>query len=61
MGIAHNSNGKRNLFYNNGTKPLIITNTVHGCTVPTSQRAYCPSARGYICTICNEIGAFTKQ
>jgi hypothetical protein len=38
--IAHNADGQRICFTNNGTKPLIITNTQGscGCTVPTSQR-----------------------
>ena len=39
--IAHNSDGKREfVFTNNGTKPLIITNTQGscGCTVPEYPR-----------------------
>jgi hypothetical protein len=36
--FAH-ADGQRNLFFNNGTKPLIITNTQGscGCTVPISK------------------------
>jgi hypothetical protein len=37
--IAHNADGQRICFTNNGTKPLIITNTQGscGCTVPFSK------------------------
>jgi hypothetical protein len=49
-------------FTNNGTKPLIITNTQGscGCTVPTSQRTKC--SRYYWCKIyaTDRVGAFTK-
>jgi hypothetical protein len=43
-------NGQRVCFTNNGTKPLIITNTQGscGCTVPTSQRTNCSRAKGII-------------
>jgi hypothetical protein len=39
--IAHNADGQREFVFNNGTKPLIITNTQGscGCTVPTSQKS----------------------
>jgi hypothetical protein len=41
-------------FTNNGTKPLIITNTQGscGCTVPTSQKKLLRGKRYYWCKIC---------
>lgn len=64
--IAHNSNGKREfVFTNNGTKPLIITNTQGscGCTVPTSPKEpIAPGGKGIIGVQydTNRVGAFTK-
>jgi hypothetical protein len=64
--IAHNSDGKREfVFTNNGTKPLIITNTQGscGCTVPTSPKEpIAPGAKGIIGVkyATDRIGAFTK-
>lgn len=64
--IAHNSNGKREfVFTNNGTKPLIITNTQGscGCTVPTSPKEpIAPGGKGVIGVqyATDRIGAFTK-
>jgi hypothetical protein len=64
--IAHNSDGKREfVFTNNGTKPLIITNTQGscGCTVPTSPKEpVAPGAKGIIGVkyATDRIGAFTK-
>ncbi|MDG2432154.1 DUF1573 domain-containing protein [Flavobacterium sp.] len=64
--IAHNSNGKREfVFTNNGTKPLIITNTQGscGCTVPTSPKEpIAPGAKGVIGVqyATDRVGPFTK-
>lgn len=64
--IAHNSNGKREfVFTNNGTKPLIITNTQGscGCTVPTSPKEpIAPGGKGVIAVqyATDRVGAFTK-
>ncbi|MBU0940028.1 MAG: DUF1573 domain-containing protein [Bacteroidetes bacterium] len=64
--IAHNSNGKREfVFTNNGTKPLIITNTQGscGCTVPTSPKEpIAPGGKGIIGVqyATDRVGAFTK-
>tara|TARA_R110000868_G_scaffold298171_1_gene558412 strand:- start:215 stop:658 length:444 start_codon:yes stop_codon:yes gene_type:complete len=64
--IAHNSNGKREfVFTNNGTKPLIITNTQGscGCTVPTSPKEpIAPGGKGVIGVqyATDRVGAFTK-
>lgn len=64
--IAHNANGKREfVFTNNGTKPLIITNTQGscGCTVPTSPKEpIAPGAKGVIGVqyATDRVGAFTK-
>ncbi|HJY11896.1 MAG TPA: DUF1573 domain-containing protein, partial [Flavobacterium sp.] len=50
--IAHNADGNRQfVFVNNGTKPLIITNTQGscGCTVPTTPKEpIAPGAKGVI-------------
>ena len=64
--IAHNADGNRQfVFVNNGTKPLIITNTQGscGCTVPTWPRQ--PIAPGATEKIgvkydTNRPGPFTK-
>lgn len=64
--IAHNADGKREfVFTNNGTKPLIITNTQGscGCTVPTSpKQPIAPGAKGVIGVkyATDRVGAFTK-
>ena len=64
--IAHNADGKREfVFVNNGTKPLIITNTQGscGCTVPTSPKEpIAPGAKGIIGVkyATDRVGAFTK-
>jgi hypothetical protein len=64
--IAHNADGKREfVFTNNGTKPLIITNTQGscGCTVPTSPKEpIAPGAKGIIGVkyATDRVGAFTK-
>ncbi|MEZ7497530.1 DUF1573 domain-containing protein [Flavobacterium sp. Arc3] len=64
--VAHNSDGKREfVFTNNGTKPLIITNTQGscGCTVPTSPKEpIAPGAKGVIGVkyATDRVGAFTK-
>lgn len=64
--VAHNSDGKREfVFTNNGTKPLIITNTQGscGCTVPTSPKEpIAPGAKGIIGVkyATDRVGAFTK-
>jgi hypothetical protein len=64
--IAHNANGKREfVFTNNGTKPLIITNTQGscGCTVPTSPKEpIAPGAKGVIGVqyATDRVGPFTK-
>jgi len=64
--IAHNADGKREfVFTNNGTKPLIITNTTGscGCTVPTSPKEpIAPGAKGIIGVkyATDRVGAFTK-
>ncbi|PKH66342.1 hypothetical protein CXF59_10280 [Flavobacterium sp. ALD4] len=64
--IAHNADGKREfVFTNNGTKPLIITNTQGscGCTVPTSPKEpIAPGAKGVIGVkyATDRVGAFTK-
>jgi hypothetical protein len=52
-------------FTNNGTKPLIITNTQGscGCTVPTSPKEpIAPGAKGIIGVkyATDRVGAFTK-
>lgn len=64
--IAHNADGNRQfVFVNNGTKPLIITNTQGscGCTVPTTPKEpIAPGARGIIGVryATDRVGAFTK-
>jgi hypothetical protein len=64
--IAHNADGQREfVFTNNGTKPLIITNTQGscGCTVPTSpKQPIAPGAKGVIGVkyATDRVGAFTK-
>ncbi|CAA9197232.1 DUF1573 domain-containing protein [Flavobacterium collinsii] len=64
--IAHNADGKREfVFVNNGTKPLIITNTTGscGCTVPTTPKEpIAPGAKGIIGVkyATDRVGAFTK-
>jgi hypothetical protein len=64
--IAHNADGKREfVFTNNGTKPLIITNTQGscGCTVPTTPKEpIAPGAKGIIGVkyATDRVGAFTK-
>ncbi|MDA6072261.1 DUF1573 domain-containing protein [Flavobacterium sp. AC] len=64
--IAHNADGKREfVFVNNGTKPLIITNTQGscGCTVPTTPKEpIAPGAKGIIGVkyATDRVGAFTK-
>ena len=64
--IAHNADGKREfVFTNNGTKPLIITNTQGscGCTVPsTPKEPIAPGAKGVIGVkyATDRVGAFTK-
>jgi hypothetical protein len=64
--IAHNADGKREfVFTNNGTKPLIITNTQGscGCTVPTSPKEpIAPGGKGIIGVkyATDRVGAFTK-
>jgi hypothetical protein len=39
--VAHNSDGKRNLFSHNGNKPLIIINAQGSCGLRFLQRANC--------------------
>ncbi|WPR72774.1 DUF1573 domain-containing protein [Flavobacterium sp. NG2] len=64
--IAHNSDGNRQfVFTNNGTKPLIITNTQGscGCTVPTTPKEpIAPGAKGVIGVkyATDRVGPFTK-
>ncbi|RTY87022.1 DUF1573 domain-containing protein [Flavobacterium sp. GT3R68] len=64
--VAHNADGQREfVFVNNGTKPLIITNTQGscGCTVPTSPKEpIAPGARGVIGVkyATDRVGPFTK-
>jgi outer membrane lipoprotein-sorting protein len=64
--IAHNADGNRKFeFTNNGTKPLIITNTQGscGCTVPTAPKEpIAPGARGAIGVkyATDRVGPFTK-
>lgn len=64
--IAHNADGNRQfVFVNNGTKPLIITNTQGscGCTVPTTPKEpIAPGAKGVIGVkyATDRVGAFTK-
>lgn len=64
--IAHNADGKREfVFTNNGTKPLVISNTTGscGCTVPTSPKEpIAPGAKGIIGVkyATDRVGAFTK-
>jgi hypothetical protein len=64
--IAHNADGNRQfVFTNNGTKPLIITNTQGscGCTVPTTPKEpIAPGAKGVIGVkyATDRVGAFTK-
>ncbi|MHC0442107.1 DUF1573 domain-containing protein [Flavobacterium resistens] len=64
--IAHNADGKREfVFVNNGTKPLIITNTQGscGCTVPTTPKEpIAPGAKGIIGVkyATDRVGQFTK-
>ena len=64
--IAHNADGKREfVFVNNGTKPLIITNTQGscGCTVPTSPKEpIAPGAKGIIGVkyATDRVGPFSK-
>ena len=64
--IAHNADGNRQfVFVNNGTKPLIITNTQGscGCTVPTTPKEpIAPGAKGIIGVkyATDRVGTFTK-
>jgi hypothetical protein len=64
--IAHNADGNRKFeFTNNGSKPLIITNTTGscGCTVPTTPKEpIAPGAKGTIGVkyATDRVGAFTK-
>ncbi len=64
--IAHNADGKREfVFTNNGTSPLVITNTQGscGCTVPTSPKEpIAPGAKGIIGVkyATDRVGPFTK-
>ena len=64
--IAHNADGKREfVFVNNGSKPLIITNTQGscGCTVPTTPKEpIAPGAKGIIGVkyATDRVGSFTK-
>ncbi|KAB1156245.1 DUF1573 domain-containing protein [Flavobacterium luteum] len=64
--IAHNADGNREfVFTNNGSKPLIITNTQGscGCTVPTTPKEpIAPGAKGKIGVkyATDRVGAFTK-
>lgn len=64
--IAHNADGNRQfVFTNNGTKPLIITNTQGscGCTVPTTPKEpIAPGAKGVIGVkyATDRVGPFTK-
>lgn len=64
--IAHNADGKREfVFTNNGTKPLVITNTQGscGCTVPTTPKEpIAPGGKGIIGVkyATDRVGAFTK-
>jgi hypothetical protein len=64
--VAHNADGNRQfVFVNNGTKPLIITNTQGscGCTVPTTPKEpIAPGAKGIIGVkyATDRVGAFTK-
>ena len=64
--IAHNAEPNREfVFTNNGTKPLIITNTQGscGCTVPTTPKEpVAPGAKGKIGVryATDRVGAFTK-
>ena len=64
--IPHNADGNREfVFTNNGTKPLIITNTQGscGCTVPTTPKEpIAPGAKGKIGVkyATDRVGAFTK-
>lgn len=64
--IAHNAEPNRKFeFTNNGTKPLIITNTQGscGCTVPTTPKEpIAPGARGVIGVkyATDRIGPFSK-
>ena len=64
--IAHNSDGKREfVFTNNGTTPLVITNTQGscGCTVPSSPKEpIAPGAKGVIGVkyATDRVGPFTK-
>ncbi|MCG9791447.1 DUF1573 domain-containing protein [Flavobacterium algicola] len=64
--IAHNADGNRQfVFTNNGTKPLIITNTQGscGCTVPTTPKEpILPGGKGSIGVkyATDRVGPFTK-
>ena len=64
--IPHNADGNREfVFTNNGTKPLIITNTQGscGCTVPTTPKEpIAPGAKGKIGVkyATDRVGPFTK-
>ena len=64
--VAHNADGNRQfVFVNNGTKPLIITNTQGscGCTVPTSPKEpIAPGAKGIIGVkyATDRVGPFSK-
>ena len=64
--IAHNADGRREfVFTNNGTTPLVITNTQGscGCTVPTSPKEpIAPGAKGIIGVkyATDRVGPFTK-
>jgi hypothetical protein len=65
--IEHNANGDREfVFTNNGSKPLIISNTQGscGCTVPTTPKEpIAPGAKGIIGVkyATDRVGAFTKS
>ena len=65
--IEHNADGQREfVFTNNGTKPLIISNTQGscGCTVPTTPKEpIAPGAKGIIGVkyATDRVGAFTKS
>lgn len=64
--VEHNADGKREfVFTNNGTKPLIISNTQGscGCTVPTTPKdPIAPGAKGIIGVkyATDRVGPFTK-
>jgi hypothetical protein len=64
--VAHNADGNREfVFVNNGSKPLIISNTQGscGCTVPTTPKdPIQPGQKGVIGVkyATDRVGAFTK-